>query len=200
MGDAMRSWTGRVVFALVAGLLLLSGGGPAWGRGGLSDLEKLLEENVVSPQATEGILRVYQSALRVDIKGRDIFPLVESCLEEEFSASAIERVLSVAIQLQLSGLPLESYIDKVREGIAKRVSADRILQVAERTALSLKRAGNLLNQIVVAGHDVDDRDELLPAVAEALEAGKREEEIRKVIVRGLEEGDSTGRIRRALFR
>jgi hypothetical protein len=200
MGDAMRSWTGKAAAALVAGLLLLSGGSLAWGRGGLRDLEKLLEKESISAPASKGILRAYQSALRVDIEGRDIFPLVESCLEEGFSASAIERVLSVAIQLQLSGLPLESYIDKVREGIAKRVPANRILQVAERTALSLKRAGNLLNQIVIAGHDVEDRDDLLPAVAEALEAGKKEGEIREIIVRGLEAGDRTSRIRRALFR
>jgi hypothetical protein len=200
MGDAMRLWTGRIVFALVAGLLLFSGGGPAWGRGGLTDVEKILKESSIGQPAGERILRAYQSALNVDIDGRDIFPLVESCLEKEFSAAAIERVLSVAIRLKLSGLPLESYIDKVREGIAKRVPADRILQVAERQALSLKRAGNLLNQIVVAGHDVEDRDELLPAVAEALEAGKEEGEIRKIIVRGLENGDSTSRIRRALFR
>lgn len=196
----MRSWTGRIISALVVGLLLLSGGGPVWGRGGLRDIEKLLEEKSIGPQASDGILRVYQSALRVDIEGRDIFPLVKSCLEEGFSASAVERVLSVAIQLQLSGLPLESYIDKVREGIAKRVPVDRILQVAERTALSLKRAGNLLNQIVIAGHDVEDRDELLPAVAEALESGKKERELREIIVRGLEEGDRASRIRRALFR
>ena len=188
-----------LLFLVVAALVVLLVG-TAWARGSLRDVEKLLADEGISAGQGAGIARIYRSALGVDVRGRSLYGLVESCLEGDFDATSIERVLSVVVQLQLSNLPLDDYISKIREGVAKGIPAARILQVAERKALLLKRGGNLLNQIVVAGHEIDDREEILLAVAEALEAGRSEQEIRDILIGGIEKGERTSRIVRALFR
>lgn len=197
-------WKGRLLPLLagvaVLALFLSASGGTAWGKGSLRDLDRLLAGEEVGAVDGKRITAAYRSALKVGIEGDTLFPLVRSSVRAGFSTLHLERILSLAMQLQLSGLPLDDFVDKVREGVAKGADPEKVVKAAERKALALKKAENLINQILLAGYEIDDSEELLPAVAEALESGTKEKKIRLVITSGLEKGDSTGRIRRRLFR
>jgi hypothetical protein len=184
----------------VLALSLSAFGGTAWGKGSLRDLENLLAREEVGKVEGMRITAAYRSALRVGIEGKTLFSLVESSVKAEFEPVRIERILSLASQLQLSGLPLDDFVDKVREGVAKRADPEEVVRAAEHKALALKAAENLVRQIQLAGYEMRDSDKLLPAVAEALESGKKGSEIRRIIISGIKEGDSTSRIRRRLFR
>jgi predicted DsbA family dithiol-disulfide isomerase len=87
----------------------------------------------------------------------------------------------------------------VEEGVSKHVEAALIVQAAERRGLMLNKARNLLNSLVLQGASLNDRDELIPDLAAAFEAGMSAEEARKIISEAVDAGDSAGQIRRKLF-
>ena len=161
-------------------------------------LQRLLERNFTAEQSLQ-IERGYRAAQQAGLQERRILDLVETCVDADFEAPAVARILSLAAQLNLERLPVESFVAKIEEGIAKRVPPERVLQAAERRALMLNRARTIVNGAVLEGFDLRDRDEILPDVAAALEAGVGAEAIRRILVDSLEAGDGVGDIRRKLF-
>jgi hypothetical protein len=191
----------RVTALLGAVAVLVS-----WGFSGMAEgdarsraLEKFLEKKGVSAEDRGQIQRAAGAAERAEIPDRDVEGLVEDCVEAGFPAANVVRVLSLATQLSLERLPLESFTAKIEEGIAKRVDPDRIVQVDERRALMLNRAMGILDGVLLDGAPVRDRDKLIPDVAEALEAGRQPDEIQRILSAGFEEGAGTGDIRRRIF-
>lgn len=196
---------GRMRFAVTA-LLGVVAVLVSWGFSGMAEgdarsrsLERILEKGGVAAAERGQIQRAVGAAVRAGIPDREAEGLVEECLEGGFSTANVARVLSLLTQLALERLPLESFTAKIEEGIAKRVDPDRVVQVAERRALMLNTAKRILDGILLDGTPVRDRDELIPAVASALEAGQPAEQIRQRLKESFDEGDSIGEIRRMFF-
>jgi hypothetical protein len=178
----------------------------SWGFTGMAEgdarnraLEKFLEKSGVAADERGQIQRAVGAAVRAGVPDREAEGLVEDCVEAEFPAAMVVRVLNLAAQLTLEGLPLESFTAKIEEGIAKRIDPDRIVQVAERRALMLNRAKRILDGVLLDGAPVRDRDELIPDVAEALEAGRQADEIQRILTVSFEEGAGVREIRRKFF-
>ncbi|HEY5998526.1 MAG TPA: hypothetical protein VI078_04395 [bacterium] len=143
--------------------------------------------------------RAIEAADRAGVDGRDIRDLQDLCRRGRFAEEQSLRIFSLAAQLALEGLPVESFAAKVGEGVSKRIDPDRIVEVAERRALMLNRARSILNDIVLEGAPVHDRDELIPDVAQALEAGSTEGKVRLELQEAFTEGESMGAIRQRIF-
>ena len=75
----------------------------------------------------------------------------------------------------------------------------RVLQVAEKRALALNNARQIVNDAVLDGLEVDDRDELCTDVAKALESGMAAGEVRRILAEAREGDGGIGAIRRKLF-
>jgi len=187
--------TAGVVIVLLAGLLVA----PAVGGTTNRALERVVAKGMFSADEGARMQRAFAAARQAGVEERDALSLVETCVEGEFDASQALRMLSIAAQLALEKLPVDSFIAKVEEGVSKRVSADRVVQVAERRALMLNKAKLILNALVLQGFAIDDRDELLPDLAAALEAGRTPEEARTILSEALKSGERIGSIRRKLF-
>ena len=140
-----------------------------------------------------------EAAERAGVERRDVRDLLDLCERGEFDAAQTVRVLSLAAQLALEGLPVESFTDKIGEGVSKHADPDRILHAAERRALLLNQAKAILNGVLLDGAPVRDREELIPDVAAALEAGRPAGEVRDGLAAGFTAGESTGEIRRRIF-
>jgi predicted RNase H-like HicB family nuclease len=196
----MRSWLPGIPSAIVAVVLLAgSFAAPAVGGTNSRALERVLAKSMFSADEGARMQRAFAAARQAGVEERDALSLVETCVEGEFDASQALRMLSIAAQLALEKLPVEGFIAKVEEGVSKRVDADRVVQVAERRALSLNKAKLILNSLVLQGFKIDDRDELLPDLAAALEAGRAPDEARAILSEALESGERIGSIRRKLF-
>jgi len=185
----------------VACVAVLSGvfSGTAAGESRNRDLERLVAKGMYSAGDGAQIQKSFAAALNAGIRESDALSLVETCVDGEFDAAQTQRALSIATQLALEGLPIESYIAKIEEGVSKRAAPAAVVQVAERRALALNKARQILNALVLQGATIDDRDELLPDLASALEAGRSPEQARAIILEALKEGESAGGIRRKLF-
>ncbi|HWR98875.1 MAG TPA: hypothetical protein VN317_10680 [Candidatus Methanoperedens sp.] len=153
-----------------------------------------------APPAGEGarVEQAVEAAQNAGVERRDLRALTEACERGGFSESQTVRILSLAAQLALEELPVRSFAAKVGEGVSKRAGPDRIVEVAERRALSLNRARSIINGLVLDGFAIEGRDEILPDVAEALEAGMSGETIRDILAASLEDG-GVAEIRRKLF-
>ena len=191
----------RLVSSALVGIVLLAGSfvGPAAGETKSRALERVLAKSMFNADEGARIQRAFAAARQARVDERDALVLVETCIEGEFDASQTLRMLSIVSQLALEKLPVEGFIAKVEEGVSKRADADRVVQVAERRALMLNQARLMLNSLVLQGFSIDDRDELLPDLAAALEAGRTPGEARAILTEALESGERIGSIRRKLF-
>lgn len=190
-----------IVAALLAAACILSFGAfSASAASRYRVLERLLEDTAFSAAEYEQVAKSFSAAVKAGQDRGDIADLVESCLEGEFTAAQVVRVLKLSAQLELSGLPAESFFLKVQEGVAKGVEAARVVGAAERQALMLKKSDNILNGLLLQGVEIDDPEELLPAVAEALGSGRSEREVREIIIKSSAEGESQRKLSRRLLR
>ena len=184
---------------LCVGVLAAVFPGAAAGEARNRALARLVAEGSYSNEEGARLERSFGAALRAGVRERDALELVESCVEGEFEASQVERVLSVAAQLALERLPVEGFLAKIEEGVSKRVEAALVVQAAERRGLTLKNAQSIIKSLILEGLTIDDADELLPDLAAALEAGRTPEEAREILTEALRAGDRAGSIRRRLF-
>ena len=191
----------RGIFSALVGIALLEGASvaPASGEPVNRAVERLVAKGMFSAGDGSRIQRAFAAARQAGVDERDALTLVGVCVEGEFDVSQTLRVLSIAAQLSLERLPVDGFIAKVAEGVSKRVPPDRVVQVAERRALMLNNAKVLLNSLVLQGVAIEDRDELLPNLAAALEAGRTTEEARAILTEALQAGERNGEISRKLF-
>ncbi len=191
----------RMISSAVVGIALLvwSFAAPAAGETNNRALERVVAKGMFSASDSARMQHAFAAARQAGVEERNALALVEACVEGEFDASQVLRVLSIAAQLSLERLPVDGFIAKVEEGVSKHVSADRVVQVAERRALMLNKAKLILNSLVLQGFAIEDRDELLPDLAAALEAGRLPEEAQSILSQVLQAGEHAGAIRRKLF-
>lgn len=188
-----------LALALVA-LLVAPVGLPAAPRAGVNRaLAKVLDRSPYSGAGAEAISRAFKVAVDAGVDEREALTLVESCAKGDFSPEQVARILSLAAQISLDHLPADLYVSKVLEGVAKGVDADKVVKAAERRALDIKRASNLLKGLALDGVSAGDRDALLPDVAEALASGLDEGQVRSILAASDAAGDDLGAIRRKLF-
>ena len=162
-------------------------------------LERLVSKGMFSADEGARLQRAFAAALQAGVAERDALTLVEACVEGEFDAPQALRMLSIISQLALEHLPVDGFIAKVEDGVSKRVAPDRVVQAAERRGLMLNKAKQILNTLILQGFVIDDRDELLADLAEALEAGRSPSEAEAIISDALKAGERPGAIRRKLF-
>jgi len=189
------------ISAIVAGVVLALGAaaGPATGETRNRALERVVSRGMFDADDGARLQRSFSAALKAGVEERDALKLVEACVEGEFETAQALRLLSLVSQLALEHLPVDGFIAKVEEGVSKRVSADLVVQAAERRALMLSKARLILNSLVLQGVAIEDRDELLPDLAAALEAGRTPEDARAILTEAFESGERPGGIRRKLF-
>jgi hypothetical protein len=196
----MKSSLWRIPAALLGITLALGAlAGSAAGENRNRALERVIAKGMFSADEGARLQRAFAAALQAKVEERDALTLVETCVDGEFDASQAMRMLSIVSQLALEHLPVDGFIAKVEEGVSKRVAPDRIVQAAERRGLMLNKAKLILNSLVLQGFTIADRDELLPDLAAALEAGRSPEDVRRILAASVEAGDSVGRIRDKLF-
>lgn len=188
------------VAVLAIGAILFSASPvPAASRGGNRELEKIFKNASFGESDAAQITRAFKVAVEAGVEDRDALALVDSGADGEFEADQVVRLLTVAAQLVLEGLPTETFVSKVREGVSKRMEPARVVQAAESRALMLKQASNLFKQAVLDGISPRDREELLPDIAEALASGMDQARIREIFLEAVKDGESPGAIRRKLF-
>lgn len=191
----------RILFLLAGACLVLGITAGAVDASRSRDLERAFDRYDAADAVRSAVEKAFDIALKAGVDRREAVSLVEAALEGGFSPQAVARLLSLAGQLQVGGLPVESFVSKVEEGVAKRVPTEKIMRAAEERALTLKKADTILNGLVLKGLlEARDREKLLPDLVTALESGRNERDAAGLLNSLLESGESINTIRRKLLR
>jgi len=116
--------------------------------------------------------------------------IIESSVEKSLDAYDIKKVFNVILETQQEGLPTESLINKLNEGLAKNVNNSEIISVISTKAENLKKAAEILNEAKQEGLKINGGDEIVKILADSLENDVPDESLSWLVKTGTTEGRS----------
>lgn len=140
-------------------------------------IEPILEKHRLSASDARDIARNYRAVVAIGAEPNRVESLVDGALSAGFDADELVRCLDLISAAGLNGLPHESLLAKLAEGVAKRADADDVVDAIERRALSLKRARQLLSSVIYDLNGEDGIGVLIQTVASAIDRGISERDI-----------------------
>jgi hypothetical protein len=136
------------------------------------------------------ILNSAQDLLESGIPFEDTKKIIENSIEESFDAYSVKKVFDVILETQQDGLPTEPLINKVNEGFAKNVNKSIIISAISTKAENLKKANEILNEVLQEGFGINDEEEMIGILADSLENDVPQESLSWLVKTGTIEGKS----------
>jgi len=138
------------------------------------ELSRTLETADLSPQAKALVREKALEAMRAGVSEGDVAELIRRGLDRGVRAEELVRLFEVVTEARRHNLPMRPVLDKVKEGLAKRVPPERIVSAASRISRELATAHELIQRAERQGVRVEKartREKAVEAVADALARG-----------------------------
>ncbi len=138
------------------------------------ELSRVLERADLSPENKALLRQKALDAVRAGVAESDVADVVQRGVGRNVQAPDLVRLLDVVTQAKRQELPARPVLDKVREGLVKRVPPDRIASVALRLSGTLATSRDLVRRAERDGVRVEataERERAIEAVADALGRG-----------------------------
>lgn len=102
--------------------------------------------------------------------------------ERQVDPSAMEALLKVLTQCQVERIPLQPFLSKIEEGLAKKVSASRIEQVLKNKLADYRFTVSLIHQLIARqGQGEGISEEYLIRITETLSCGVSREDLTQLL-------------------
>ena len=181
-----------ILFSLAIFILVSSA--QATGSGDLEEelnqLETILNDSPdYSAFQKTMILNSAGELLESGVSFDDTKNIIEGHLNNSINAYSVKKSLDLILVAQTEGLPLESLINKIEEGLAKKVESDKIFSVVDTKLKNLQVASNVLQQIEY-DPEAENYEEIVEKLADSLEDGLSQDYLSAVVERGVEEDKS----------
>ena len=161
-------------FMLVAACLIFLYGTAAAEQGYIERIAKSLEGSTLS-KAEQAEVRVQaDAAVKAGVSAEDVELIVRRAIERDADADAVIRLLHIPLSLNRQGLPTGPVLDRIEQGLAKRISPAKIALASERLAEKMAAGRPVVDGLVQKGiitKESEDRDMALTSTARALEHG-----------------------------
>ena len=115
--------------------------------------------------------------------------IIEGHLKNSANAYSVKKSLNLILKAQREGLPIESLINKIEEGLAKKIESDKIFSVVNNELENLQTASNILQQIEYSS-ETENYEEIVEKLADSLGDGLSQDYLFAVVERGVEENKS----------
>lgn len=115
--------------------------------------------------------------------------IIESHLNNSTSAYSTKKSLDLILEAQRESLPIKSLINKIEEGLAKKVESDKIFSVVDTELKNLQTASNILQQIEYSP-ETENYEEIVEKLADSLGDGLSQDYLFTVVEKGVEENKS----------
>lgn len=139
---------------------------------------------------TTMLLNSAQSLIDTGISYEDTEEVISNGIEKSVNAYNIKKLLDVILENQQSGLPSESLINKINEGLAKSVDNNTIVTVISAKAENIKIASEMLNEAQQGGLNIDDSLEIVDVLVDSLENNVPRESLSWLLNTATDEGRS----------
>jgi len=141
-------------------------------------LENILDSSsTYSAFQTSMLLKSAQNLIDAGISYEDTEEIIKNSVGSSLNAYNIKKVFDVILETQEEGLPSETLINKVNEGLAKNVDNNTIITVISSKAENLQTADQILNEAAEEGLEINGGEELLKVLADSLENDVSEESL-----------------------
>jgi hypothetical protein len=137
--------------------------------------EKLFPERDCE-QLTAQIAKLIETG----ISSSDAKSLANRCLDGALTARQTSRVLMLLVRARIAGLPKEALLNKLNEGLGKRVEPDELMKAVESRALNLRLSLDLVRE-ATTGNIGEGAPDLVILVADLLGMGKDRREVAQVL-------------------
>lgn len=157
---------------------------------GLDQLETILNNSIgYSAFQSTMILNSAGELLESGVSFDDTRNIIEGHLNNLTNAYSVKKSLDLILEAQIEGLPIESLINKIEEGLAKKVESDKIFSVVDTELKNLQAASNILQQIE-CGPETENYEEIVEKLADSLGDGLSQDYLSVVVGKGIEENKS----------
>jgi hypothetical protein len=112
------------------------------------------------------------SAMNAGVPAEDVAVIVQQAVNRGVESGTIGRFLDTSAAVKREGLPVKVVVDRIQQGLAKRVPAERIATASDLLAEKLRAAGPFVDGIIrdgMAARKSSEREEAINATARALE-------------------------------
>jgi hypothetical protein len=112
--------------------------------------------------------------------------IIESHLNNSINAYSVKKSLDLILEAQTEGLPINSLINKIEEGLAKKVESDKIFSAVDTKLKNLQAASSILKQNEYSS-EIENYEEIVEKLADSLGDGLSQDYLSAVVERGVEE-------------
>src|SRR2546421_7261634 len=138
------------------------------------EVARVLETARLSPDGKLLIRQKAGEAIRAGVAEGDVANVIRLGVDHGTQAADLGSLLDVVTRAKRHDIPVGPVLDKVQEGLAKRVTPDRIASVASHVSENLLAARQVVRRAEQGGVRVErgsERNKTVEAVAEALGRG-----------------------------
>jgi len=118
---------------------------------------------------------VSDTAVRDGLPAEHVTPILQKAREAGYTADQTAQVLKPALEACRQGLPARPILDKIEEGLVKRIQPETLAQAGERRYRYLDQAASL------AKSADQPSDDVIYSATLALESGMGEQTVQKVL-------------------
>ena len=112
--------------------------------------------------------------------------IIENNVNNLTNAYAVKKSFDLILEAQREGLPVKSLINKIEEGLAKKIESDKIFSVVDAELKNLQAARNILQQTEY-GSETENYQVIVEKLKDSLGNGLSQDYLSAVVERGVEE-------------
>jgi hypothetical protein len=167
----------------------------------LENARVAVEKSQLSRESKAGILTKADRAVAAGIPAEDVSIIITRGLEQGVESRHVEKFLETATRAKEQNLPIRLVLDRMEQGLAKGVPAEKIVGVTQRLSENLATARPIVSRLETGGiraTHAKGSDDAVETVARALEKSIPQDAVMKTGEQVKERKGSMGLFNRAV--
>jgi hypothetical protein len=167
----------------------------------LEDARATVEKSRLSREAKSGILAKADRAVAAGIPAEDVSIIITRGLAQGAESRHVEGFLEIATRAKEQNLPIRPVLDRMEQGLAKGVPAEKIAGATQRLSENLSTARPIVSKLETGGiraTGAKGSDHAVETVARALEKSIPQDAVMKTGEKVKERNGSMGLFNRAV--
>ena len=144
----------------------------------ISQLEQYLGNSTYSDFQKRMVLNTAQEAINDGISTEDTFSIIKNSIDNEVAPYNIKKFIDTAISAKNDGIEEKPILNKIKEGLAKKVDERLIINAINQKSENMKIARDLLSENHIQN---GEPEEMIDVLAESLANGVSENVLSQIL-------------------
>ena len=144
----------------------------------ISQLEQYLDNSTYSDFQKRMVLNTAQEAFNDGISAEDTLSIIKNSIDNEVDPYNIKKFIDTVISVKNDGIEEKPILNKIKEGLAKKVDERLIINAINQKSENMKIARELLSENQIQN---GDSEEMIDVLAESLANGVSENVLSQIL-------------------